>query len=61
MLKLTSHEFAETIGLAGPITTPRVVMTCFCILILIPLLVIHLKFKERVLDSEIRGSRFSFC
>ena len=45
LLKLTSQDFADIIGLEKPITTPKVVITVFCIFILIPLLMIHLKFK----------------
>ena len=51
LLKLTSHDFATKIGLEQPITNPQVVITFFCAMILIPLLLIHLKFKERILDS----------
>ena len=51
LLKLTSQDFADLIGLAEPITTPRVVFTCFCIIILIPLLLIHFKFHEKILES----------
>lgn len=45
LLKFTSIDFAKTIGLEEPITTPQVVITTFCIIILIPLTIIHFKFK----------------
>lgn len=51
LLKFTSPDFAASIGLSEPITSPQVVMVSFCVIILIPLGVIHFKFKERVLDS----------
>lgn len=49
LLKLTSIDFARSINLDEPITTPKVVFISFCIFILIPLLLIHLRFKERIL------------
>lgn len=61
LLKFTSLDFAHSIGLTEPITTPQVVMVSFCIIILIPLSLIHFRFRERTLESEIRGIEFSFC
>ena len=49
LLKLTSQDFARKVGLKEPISTPQTVIVSFCIAILIPLLFIHLRFKERIL------------
>lgn len=45
LLKFTSRDFAESIGLTEPISSPQVVITIFCVVILIPLFIIHLKFE----------------
>jgi hypothetical protein len=61
MLKLTSQEFASSIGLTSPITTPRTFLLIYSFIVLIPVLIVHYSFKETTLESEKQGSRFSFC
>lgn len=61
MLKLTSLEFAQSIGLSSPITTPQIFLMIYAGFLLVPGILVHFKFKERVLESEKRGSKFSFC
>lgn len=61
MLKLTSQEFAQSIGLSSPVTTPQVFLMIYAVFLLVPAVLVHFKFKERVLESEKRGSKFSFC
>jgi MFS family permease len=51
-LKATSAEFAEQIGLSGPMTTPAVMLRVVCGLIFIPTVLIHFGYSERILDSE---------
>lgn len=45
LLKATSLEFAEFIGLSRPITTPPVIIRTVCVLIALTVLFIHLKYK----------------
>lgn len=61
LLKLTTLEFAQSIGLSAPITTPRVFLVFYSMSILVPVFFVHFFFKETTLESEKRGSRFSFC
>ena len=61
MLKLTSLEFATSIGLSAAITTPRVFLVVYSISIFISAIIAHFYFKETTLESERRSSRFTFC
>jgi hypothetical protein len=61
LLKFTSLEFAQSIGLSAPITTPQIFLMVYAAMALIPAIVVQFYFKETVLESEKRGSRFSFC
>lgn len=45
LLKFTSRDFAESISLTEPISSPQLVITIFCVVILIPLFIIHLQFE----------------
>lgn len=44
LLKSTSLEFAQKIGLDHPIANYQTVLICFSIFLLIPTLLIHFKF-----------------
>lgn len=61
MMKLTSLEFASSIGLTKPITTPQTLLAVYSVALFVPIMIVHFYFKERTLESEKRGSRFSFC
>ncbi len=43
LLKLTSKEFASSIGLAHPIMTTNLVLLIFGLLIFVPVILIHFK------------------
>ena len=51
ILKFTSQQFAESIGLQHPITTPQVIISLFATLYLFTALYIQFCFTEKVLDS----------
>ncbi len=51
LLKLTSNEFARSVGLDHPITSPQLVLLIFGILGFVPAWVIHFKFEETELES----------
>lgn len=61
LLKLTSLEFAKQIGLNTPITTPHFILIMLVLVICLPVIAFHFKFKEKVLECEKRGSKFTFC
>ncbi len=56
LLKLTSKDFASSVGLSSAITTPQVILMVFSFLVIIPILYIHFRFKETILKSEIEGN-----
>ena len=51
-LKLTSQEFASSISLSSPITTPSFLLRVISFTILVPTIALHFKYHERILDSE---------
>lgn len=51
LLKLASTEFAESVGLPHPITTPQVLIFIFSGLLLLPNLYLHFALDETSLDS----------
>lgn len=61
ILKFTSSEFSDSVGLAHPITSPSVIIFVLAVLLLIPIAIIHFKFHEKVLQSERKSDKFSFC
>jgi hypothetical protein len=61
LLKMTSMEFATSVGLSSPITTPQVFLVIYALMMLVPAVLVQFYFKERVLESELKGSKFSFC
>ena len=61
LLKLTSLEFAKQIGLKAAITTPHFILVVFVLILSLPVVAVHSKFREKVLECEKRGSKFSFC
>lgn len=56
LLKLSSQEFARKVGLGAPLALPSTVLLGFGGLLLGPLAVVHLRFRERELASERRDS-----
>jgi len=52
ILKLTSKEFAEILGLENAISSPKVIIICFALFNIIPLLYMNFRLKETVLQSE---------
>lgn len=50
LLKLTSLEFAQQIGLKSPIASPHFILIVLVLVLSVPVVMIHFKFKEKVLD-----------
>ena len=60
-LKLTSSEFSSSIGLSGPITTPALLLRVISVLILVPTILLHFFYQERILPSERQVGTKSLC
>lgn len=61
LLKLSSLEFAQQIGLRSAIASPQFILLVFVLILSVPVVAIHFIFKEKVLECERRGSSFTFC
>ncbi len=49
LLKFTSKEFSQSIGLSEPITTPQVFLIIYALMTFLPAILVHFYFKETVL------------
>lgn len=54
-------EFARSVGLAHPITSPQILILTFGLLIFLPLIYLHFRFTETALESEKKIDKISFC
>jgi hypothetical protein len=45
LLKLTSAQFAHSVGLAHPITTPQLLILVFGLMLVLPVLYLHFRFS----------------
>ena len=52
LLKSTSAEFASNLGLSEPITHPSVIFRIISIFLVVPTIIVHLKYEETPLKSE---------
>ena len=57
LLKGTSEEFSQKIGLSHPITSLQTILICISILILVQTIIIHFTFTETKLETDERATR----
>ena len=57
LIKATSQEFASSVGLSHPITTAPVMLRIFAAMIVVPLILIHFRYEETLLESEKRANK----
>lgn len=61
VLKLTSEQFSNSIGLSSPITDIKTIMIVLSILMIIPTIIIHFKFVQTYSEAEEKTMQKSIC